>query len=105
VDPEIQSPTAIHQERNVLNGTIWVVGAIGLGRHDRGAHKAIAAFQKVQSEECRLDGIIAVDSHQPCDPRVGPSVVPRCALPGLPHDSIRLTRALPYEYKYPVDHK
>jgi hypothetical protein len=45
VDPEIQCPTAIHQGWNVINGSLWAVGAFGLDRYDRGTHQAIALLQ------------------------------------------------------------
>jgi hypothetical protein len=65
VNPEIQYPPALHQGWNVINGTIWAVGAFGLDRHDRGAHKAIDTFQRIQSKACRPNGIIAERSG-PC---------------------------------------
>jgi hypothetical protein len=61
VDLKIQSPTAIHQGWNAINGTIWAVGAFGLDWYDRDAPKTIAILQRVQSKECRPDGIIAED--------------------------------------------
>jgi hypothetical protein len=56
VKPEIKNPTAMFQGWDVINGAIHAFGAFGLDRHDRGAHKTIATFQGVQSEECRPDG-------------------------------------------------
>jgi hypothetical protein len=62
VDLEIQSPSAIHQGWDLINGTIWAFGGFGLDRHDRVAHKTIATFQRDQNEEeCRPDGIFAED--------------------------------------------